>query len=186
MQDISTLSDQELVQLVRDSDQELYAHIVNRYQNKLMRYSTYLIGDSDKAQDAVQTTFIKAFQNLQSFNTDKKFSSWIYRICHNESINIAKKYQKETQLESTHWQNIQDDIDIEAELNRKQIKAMLHQNLNQLPPKYKSVLTLYYLEDKSYTEISDILRIPTGTVGTNLNRGKAMLKQIYESEDQHE
>ena len=96
MQDINKLSDEELVELVRTKDQELYAHIVNRYQNQLLRYSTYLIGDSDKAQDAVQTTFIKAFQNLQSFNTNKKFSSWIYRICHNESINLAKKYQKES------------------------------------------------------------------------------------------
>lgn len=183
MQDISTLSDEELVKLVRDSDQELYAHIVNRYQNKLMRYSTYLIGDPDKAQDAVQTTFIKAFQNLQSFNINKKFSSWIYRICHNESINIAKEYQKESQLESDHWQNIPDSTDIEENLSKKEISKMLHHNLNQIPVNYRSVLTLYYLEDKSYEEISDILKIPTGTVGTNLSRGKTALKKMYQLEN---
>jgi len=93
------LSDEEIIEKVRTSNQDLYAVIIDRYQKKLLRYIGNLIKDENKAIDVVQESFIKAFVNLNSFNTEKKFSSWIYRIAHNQAINLAKKYQKETSLQ---------------------------------------------------------------------------------------
>ena len=61
MDEINTKTDEEVVEIVRKNNKELYAHLINRYQNKLMRYAEYLIGDHDKASDAVQESFIKAF-----------------------------------------------------------------------------------------------------------------------------
>jgi len=95
MSDYEKLSDEEIVEKVRSKNQELYSIIVERYQNKLLRYANNLIKDEDKASDVIQDSFIKAFINLNGFDVKKKFSSWIYRIVHNEAINIAKKYQKE-------------------------------------------------------------------------------------------
>ena len=180
MKNVEALSDEELVAYVRTTDQEAYVHLVTRYQDKLLRYATYLISDHDLAEDVVQTTFIKAFQNLFSFNLNKKFSSWIYRICHNEAMNQVKKHQKEQQFDYKQWEKIADETDIETQISRQEITQMVNQSINQLPPKYRSVISLYYLDNQSYEEISHILKIPVGTVGTNLHRGKLMLKNIYQ------
>jgi len=91
-------SDEEVVIAVRTSNKELYREIINRYQVRLFTYARYITGNEDKAKDAVQETFIKAYRNLNSFDASKKFSSWIYRITHNEAINIVKKYKRETAL----------------------------------------------------------------------------------------
>ena len=179
---INKLSDEELVEIVRSEDQEKYEILVIRYQEKLMRYAAYLIGDQDIASDAVQNAFIKAFINLKSFNTDKKFSSWIYRITHNEAINLVKKDQKLQSWDDEQWLKVASGDDIEAAYTKKQMKIAIEASLNQLPIEYRSPLALYYLDDRSYSEISDILRIPIGTVGTRINRGKKMLYKIYRKE----
>lgn len=182
MKKINSLSDEKLVDLVRNEDQELYTHIVNRYQEKLLRYANYLVSDNHMSQDIVQTAFIKAFQNLQGFSTKKKFSSWIYRITHNEAMNSIKKNKKLINLEPSHWQQISSDTDIEEEFDKKQLSIIVKKSIDKLSVKYKAPMSLFYLQDKSYEDISDILRIPTGTVGTRINRGKKLLKNIVVQE----
>lgn len=188
MVNVQILSDEELIELVRSQDQELYAEIVKRYQNKLLRYAETIVRNSDQAADVVQQAFIKAFTNLYGFSTKKKFSSWIYRIVHNEAINLIKKHHKEHSLEGNEWpEDIFTDknqTNAQEQLEEKEIKNAVNQALDLLPIKYRSVLTLSYLEDKSYEEISDILKIPTGTVGTRINRGKKLLAHIYQQQEQ--
>ena len=77
---MSTLSDSDVVEIVRTRDKEAYAEIIKRYQMRLMRYASYITGDEHKGVDVVQEAFIKAYVNLNGFDTKKKFSSWIYRI----------------------------------------------------------------------------------------------------------
>lgn len=180
MKKIDSLTDEEVVELVRQKDKEQYAVIIKRYQDKLVRYSTNLIGDSDKAEDCVQNAFIKAYVNLQGFNTKKKFSSWIYRIVHNESINCIKKYKKEISLEKNSWVKFKffSKDDVEEDFSKKEAVEMLKSNLKKLPVNYRSALTLYYLEDRTYEEIAEVLKAPIGTVGTWMGRGKKMLKEI--------
>jgi RNA polymerase sigma-70 factor (ECF subfamily) len=81
MNDNEKISDEELIEKIRSSDQELYSIIVKRYPDKLLRYATNLIKDEDKAVDVVQESFIKAFINLNGFDTKKKFSSWDISYC---------------------------------------------------------------------------------------------------------
>ena len=176
MNNYKKLSDEEIAEKVRSSDQELYAVIMERYQNKLLRYATALTKDEQRAVDVVQEAFIKAFINLEGFNTQKKFSSWIYRIVHNEALNIVKKYQKEIELS--------DDIDFvgnedtERDFEQKEMMALLEKCLASIPLLYSEPLVLYYIEEKSYEEISDILRIPMGTVATRIRRAKILMKHI--------
>ena len=182
MKKVKNLSDEELIVLVRVEDQELYQEVVKRYQNKLLLYAVGLIGDEDKAADVVQEAFIKAFINLRGFNTKKKFSSWIYRIVHNEAINYLKKHKKEVSLEDNQWieRTVKSKENIEEDFSHREAKKLLYQSLKELPVRYRSPLILYYLEERSYEEISDVLRIPVGTVGTRINRGKKMMKIIYQ------
>lgn len=176
MPNVKSLSDEQLVTEIRSIDKELYVHLVKRYEEKLMRYATYLIRDGHKAADVVQESFIKAYVNLNGFNTKKKFSSWIYRIVHNEAMNAMKKYRKETPL--TEAFNVMSDEDMIHNLTKKEIIEKANICLKQMPVLYSEPLALYYLEDKSYEDISDILRIPMGTVATRINRAKGMMKII--------
>ena len=176
MSELSKLTDEKVVEFTRTKDKEAYAEIINRYQDKLLRYAGYLLNNDDKATDVVQDSFIKAYVNLNSFNSKKKFSSWIYRIVHNEAINLINKHKKEMPL----FDNVDFDsgINIEEEFSKKEITKMVKTCLNELPILYKEPISLHFLEDKSYNEISDILRIPVGTVGTRINRAKALMKKI--------
>jgi RNA polymerase sigma-70 factor (ECF subfamily) len=170
------LTDEEIIEKVRTSNQDLYSVIIDRYQKKLVRYVNNLIKNEDKAIDVVQESFIKAFVNLNSFNIEKKFSSWIYRIAHNQAINLAKKYQKETPL-LEDW-DFESDDDVEKDFEEKETMDKVEYCLRNIPLLYSEPLSLFYLDEKSYEEISDILRIPMGTVATRINRAKKIMKNI--------
>lgn len=176
MREKKELSDEEVIKLVREDNKELYADIIKRYQDKLMRYAVYLTQEESKASDIVQDSFIKAYINLNSFDLRKKFSSWIYRIVHNEAMNAIRKDKNNFVLDGKI--DFDSGTDLEDSLIRKELKEHAQWCLSQLPVMYREPLSLFFLEEKSYEEISDILRIPTGTVGTRISRAKAMLKKI--------
>jgi len=176
MDNITKLTDEQLVDMVRLKDPNLFSHIIDRYQDKLFRYVNYLAYNYDLSADVVQETFISAFTNLFAFNTKKKFSSWIYRIAHNKAVNHLKKQHR--QLPLLEDMDLKSDVDLEEDQIRLELKKRTHTCLSQLPVNYSEPLTLYYLEDKTYQEISDILRLPINTVGTRISRAKIYLKKI--------
>lgn len=171
-------TDEQIVHIVRTKNKELYTELVKRYEEKLKRYIGYLIQNKAWVDDIMQDTFIKAYKNLNNFNTNKKFSSWIYRIAHNETINRIHKEKKIViGLDLEIFEEILGTHPAE-EYEKESIKKEVLQVLNKLPLKYKEVLSLFFLEDKKYEEISDILRISIGTVGTRINRGKKLLYKV--------
>ncbi len=179
-------TDEELALLVQNGDKEKFGQIMDRYQPKLYRYGRRFLSNKDNIEDAVQDIFIKTYQNIKSFNTAQKFSPWIYRIAHNTFINTIKKDSKgpvylfdfDTLISHTV---VEDPIVREREAN--EIKRIIDQSLSNVPVKYREVIVLYYLEDLSYKEISDILQIPIGTVGVRVMRGKEILKEKYKELD---
>lgn len=178
---MNNLTDEKLIQAIRSENQELFSEIVDRYEEKLLRYANYLTGDLQVASDVVQESFIKAFVNLNGFNVERKFSSWIYRIAHNEAVNHLKKYRKEILGSDTIFDFIRDSkVSIEESYEKEETINNLKSCLNKLKLTYSEPLVLYFLEEKSYEEIAEILRIPVGTVGTRINRGKKLLKEQCE------
>ncbi len=180
---VESLSDEKLVEKIRSEDSELFAEIVGRYQQKLYRYLRYLTNRPSEAEDILQDVFIKAYRNLLGFNTKKKFSSWIYRIAHNEGVNFIKKLnrRKEISLQgSGKIDSIPDgkNNSLLDNQERKEIQKKVKECLDELETRYREPLILYYLEDKNYREISDILRTSTNSVGTLIFRGKRILKAI--------
>lgn len=170
--------DELIVDSVVSGNVDEFADIMDRYEAKLTRYVVYLIHDPATVKDVVQDTFIKAYQNLNSFNPKYKFSSWIYRIAHNEAMNAIKKhkflYSEEIQdLPSKEYeQNVSELIDGGI------LKENVHDCLRQLEPKYREVVQLVYFENMKYDDVSDVLHIPSSTVGVWLSRAKAKLKVI--------
>ena len=179
MHDSKKFSDEEIIEKVRAGERDLYAVIIERYQYKLLRYAVYLLRDEHKAVDVVQEAFIKAFVNLNSFNAHMKFSSWIYRIAHNEAMNAISKYKHEVLMPEDI--DVASDENIEDTISKEEVKEMATTCLAKMPIMYSEPLTLFFLEERSYEEISDILRIPIGTVGTRINRAKALMKKICQT-----
>jgi len=177
---MKNLSDEELVEKVRKEDSELYREIVKRYQQKLYRYLRYLTNRPSETEDLLQDVFIKTYRNLFNFDGKRKFSSWIYRIAHNEGVNFVKKTarKKQVSLEKIDFSPESEGDSIEDAFAKKEIREKVKQCLDELETKYREPLILYYFEDKSYREISDILRIPVKTVGTFIFRGKRILRAI--------
>jgi RNA polymerase sigma-70 factor, ECF subfamily len=180
MAKLSALSDEALVKQVINDDQELFGEVVKRYQDKLERYIMRLGSSREQAQDIVQDTFIKSFKNLRSFNSDFKFSSWIYRIAHNEAVNLFKKESKYQKFSFSDWLSevLPSNSNVEEEVGDKIDLEQLKKQLEKLDLKYKEVLILYYLEEKKYKEISKILKVPTSTVGIRLKRAKQQFKKL--------
>ncbi len=171
------LSDEALVDMIRTSDKELYREVIQRYEPKLERYIRKFILDPDERADVLQETFIKAYRNLQGFDTKKKFSSWIYRIAHNESLNHIKKYAKEkVSLEEHDIDVIDREMNLGKAVDRALLSEAFQKALVRLKPKHREPLILFFFEEKSYEEISDILRLPKNTVGTLISRGKTYIK----------
>ncbi len=175
------LSDEQLSMLIQQGDKEKFGLLVDRYQKKLLRYGRKFLLGSENTEDLVQDTFIKAYQNIKSFNAKQKFSPWIYRIAHNTFINALKKkslnpiYLLNLDAFIPHLQS--DDV-AANEREQKEIKALLASSMAKLPSHYREILVLYYYEELSYKEIADILRIPAGTVAIRLKRARLKLQHL--------
>lgn len=183
MINLVSLNDEELVKVVREENKEFYSEIIKRYQTKLGHYLRKFIKNSDELEDVLQEVFIKAYRNLYDFNTARKFSPWIYRIAHNEALNHLKKYQKESiSLDEKEWEIIDEKMSADEKIDAKFTKNKIEEQLFTLKEKYRAPLILYFFEDRSYEEISEILRLPRSTVGTLIMRGKGQLKELLEKE----
>jgi len=185
--DIKKISDEQLVLLVRNKNQEMFSEIVVRYQNKIYSYIYRLIGNCEEAEDISQDVFIKVYKNLYGFDIKRKFSSWIYRIAHNESVNHIKKksYFKILSIEQNEFlQNTMSTTDnIIEKIIEKETSQKVRELLNKISFKYREILVLRYFQEKSYQEIGDILRIPVSTVGTLINRAKGQLERLARKEN---
>jgi RNA polymerase sigma-70 factor (ECF subfamily) len=173
----ATVSDEELVKLtLQDPDNFLY--LVDRYKGKLISYIRRLTNiNYEDAEDVLQEVFIKVYLNLNDFNNDLKFSSWIYRITHNQVISNHRKLKARPEgyavgIDDQAARNLAADIDILAGADLQIMKANIFKVLNHLEEKYREVLVLKFLEEKNYQEISDIIKKPPGTVASTINKAK--------------
>jgi RNA polymerase sigma-70 factor, ECF subfamily len=178
-------TDEELVALTL-KNQDYYACLVSRYETKIMRYILRISSFSkEDAEDVLQEVFIKVYRNLNDFDQNLKFSSWIYRIAHNEVISHYRKMKSRPTLvitEADEWlKTIAGNDDLEKDLDRKLTTEEIKNVLSRMDIKYREVLALRYLEEKDYREISDILEKPMGTVATLINRAKKQFKEESES-----
>lgn len=170
-------------------DSEQFGALIDRYEQKLMRYIIRLTRVSVQcAEDILQNAFIKMYRNLNNFDAAFTFSSWAYRISHNEAISYVRKNKKVVSVDAaddddlTLLEKLASDIDIASETASAETTAKVRKALDALPLQYREVLVLRYLEDKDYTEIGDILKKPIGTVGTLINRAKTHFKKIASAE----
>jgi RNA polymerase sigma-70 factor (ECF subfamily) len=165
------LSDQEIIRKSVD-DLAYFACLYQRYEARLLRYIHRLIWlAGDEADDVLQDAFLLIFKNLHAYNPAMKASSWIYRIVHNQAISWARKRNAYGRNQVTSLQESTEPANPEPDGEPVQ-EEHIHQVLSALSPEHREVLILKFLEEMSYAEISDVLKIPEGTVATRINRAK--------------
>jgi RNA polymerase sigma-70 factor (ECF subfamily) len=174
------MSDQELVNQTIAGDAHAYRQLVEKYQQPLLRYVTFLLRDSTAAEDAVQDTFIKAYRNLRGYNPAYKFSSWLYRIAHNAAMDsLPRHHQVSLNADDINAeQHTAFDPDTAEKLDREFASKHVAACLAKLEVKYREPIALAYLDHKSYDEISDVLHISVSAIGVRINRAKQKLKAI--------
>lgn len=178
-------TDEEIARLVQKGKAENFGVLVERYEQKMKRYASRFLFGYDDAKDMVQEVFLKAFVNIQGFDAERSFSSWIYRIAHNEFINAIKKrgknpfsfFDADTLFPHPIARERADDT-----INRSHLKEAIDKVLGDLDPRYREPLVLYYFEEMGYREISDILKIPVATVGVRIKRGKEAARKFLEKQ----
>ena len=178
-------SDKQLVRLTLKNT-DYFECLVQHYEEKLTRYIRRLTHlDTETIEDLLQEVFLKVYKNLNDYDSDFSFNSWIYRITHNEAVNYFRKTStqpKTVQLENEEGVNfleiLPDDISLRDDYVKKELAGKVRKLVDELPEKYRAVLILKFMEEKSYDEISDILQVPTGTVATLIHRAKSQFKQL--------
>jgi len=185
---MNTQTDEAIVSLVKKGDTASFGILVERYEEKMIRYGRRFLSNRDDLVDLVQEVFIKAFTNIQGFDTSLRFSPWLYRIAHNEFVNALKKKKKEPLSffddVDTLFPHLVSEKNLEDEAEQKEMRLMLEKFLDKLPSKYREPVVLYHFEEMSYQEISEILHIPISTVGVRLGRAKKQLQRFYSKSQQ--
>lgn len=181
---IRLADDSLVIKMIKKGNPLAYKEIGIRYRNKLFAYIYHLVGNKDETEDILQNVFLKVYRNIKSFDTKRKFSSWIYRIAHNEAVNYLKRKSRKKFMSLEDVVSLKDKKELRDEEEspadawiKKELQNEVNKALGGISAKYKEVLLLRYFLDKSYEEISGIIGKPVNTVGTLINRAK---KKLFE------
>jgi len=187
MEDYSQKTDLELVKLALEDSDDFY-YLAHRYESKLFRYICRLLSCNEATcEDVLQEVLIKIYLNLNEFDKKLKFSSWAYRITHNEAISYYRKHKnlsKNIDIDDDKYKNlVKETFDIKENLIKDEEKRKVHEIIDSMSQNYKDILILRFLEEKDYKEISDILMKPIGTISAMINRAKKIFKNRAEKLD---
>jgi RNA polymerase sigma-70 factor (ECF subfamily) len=171
-------------------DQQAFAELVGLYQDKLYHMAYRMLYNRQEAEDVVQETFLRVYKNLDRYDETMKFSTWIYRIATNLCIDRIRKRKPSYSLdaESNDHEGLDgysmipsDNRTPESETLLSETQRTIHQAIETLPAKYKSVMVLRYLQDLSLQEIGEVLDMPVTTVKTRVHRGREFLRKRLEN-----
>ena len=180
----SSLEDDALVERAIGGDEQAYKKLVDKYERAIHYHILKMIRDKEQVEDLVQETFVKAFDNLNSYSTDYAFSTWLYRIATNHTIDYLRKRKLQTLSIDEPVQTRDGDMKMQLpdesagtdrDIIRKQRKKIVQQAIQDLPPKYRRVIEMRHMEEKSYQEIADVLDLPLGTVKAHIFRARELL-----------
>ncbi|MDX1671611.1 MAG: sigma-70 family RNA polymerase sigma factor [Balneolaceae bacterium] len=180
----SSREDDLLVTRARGGDEQAFKELVDKYERALFYHILKMVKDREQVEDLVQEAFVKAFDNLNSYSTEYAFSTWLYRIATNHTIDYLRKKKLQTmsidEPVKTREGEMQmqlpaEDAETDRDIIRKQRQEMVQDAIEDLPPKYRKVIEMRHMEEKSYQEIADVLELPLGTVKAHIFRARELL-----------
>ncbi|MCK3685686.1 RNA polymerase sigma factor [Maribellus sp. YY47] len=174
------MEDSQLVQQVLNGNSNAFRFLVSKYQRLVVHVVGRIVQQQDEVEDICQEVFIKVFKTLNKFRNESKLSTWIATIAYNTAITHLRKKSRRGELSYSEEPKL---IGMEADpapnqkaVETEEIKRHLLKLIETLPVHYRTVLTLYHLEEFSYREIVEITGMPEGTIKSYLNRARMMLK----------
>jgi RNA polymerase sigma-70 factor (ECF subfamily) len=183
-----TPTDEELIARVLAGDEASYGTLVTRYRDYVYTIAVRIVGSDEDAEDVAQEAFVRAYRALPRFRGDSKFSSWLYRIATNRALTHLKKRRRRADtvdIESgSHVEAVVIDdgrgevASPELLVRNEEFRRAVRAAVLELPEQYRVVVTLFYLEERSYKEVVATLGIPMGTLKTHLHRARALLRDI--------
>ena len=176
----------KLIIEVKKGDTESFGELVELLKDKVYQVAYRMVGHPQEAQDVAQEAFLRAYTNLDKFDMDRKFSTWLFRIATNVAIDRLRKkkpdFYLEDKVKGTEGLTYESQLAADQELPEDQVvnlemQEWIQSEINQLPLKYRSAVILKYMEDLSLKEISEILDMPISTVKTRIHRGREALRK---------
>jgi len=148
-----------------------------------MTLALRLVGGRSEAEELVQDSFLRAFRSLDTFRGDAKFSTWFYRILYNVCMTSLRRRRTlpgtdlsdDPSQEGTAWADAEPDV--QERLESDEVRQILLEEIRRLPEAFRAALTLFYVQELKYEEMTFVLQVPLGTVKTNLSRGRTLLRQ---------
>jgi len=172
------MEDAELVNQILKGNMNAFTFLVNRYQKLVVHITSRLIQRQEEVEDVCQDVFLKVYQNLGKYRFECKLSTWIATIAYNTSINYLRKYKKMVEVNADDSIVLINMTDYKLDdYERTDLHQYIHEQIELLPVQYRTVLTLYHLEEFSYQEIEQITGMPEGTIKSYLFRAKALLRE---------
>lgn len=182
--EIGSCTDEILIAKFQAEDLAAFDEIVHRYQGQLINFVGRLVGDRITAEDIVQETFLRVYRNKHRYKEIARFSTWIYTIAGNlartelrrrKIRNIFSISQRgETEID---YEIPDTNINVEREVEGKIRQEMIMKEIAKLPVYFREVIILRDVQDLSYEEISQILKVPLGTVKSRVNRGRTQIQK---------
>ena len=174
------------IKKVKKGDQQAFGELIELFQHRVYQICLRMIGNRQEAEDLAQEAFLRAYLNIDSYDINKKFSSWLFRIATNLTIDRLRKkkadYYLDAEIAGAEGITLYSQLSTDEELPEEMVvnfemQESVQKEMMQLPPKYRSAIVLKYMEDLSLKEISEILNIPVGTVKTRIHRGREALRK---------
>jgi RNA polymerase sigma-70 factor, ECF subfamily len=183
-------TDQELVLRAQAGSEAAYRELLGRYQRPVFSLIYRMVRDREQAEDLAQETFVKVFNNIGRYDPRYKFSSWIFKIASNQTIDFLRKKEPATvsldgsrhaetpeQVEATRITAESRDATPEEFVEAKELGAEIERAIGELRPDYRTAILLRHVEGRAYEEIAEIMEIPLGTVKTYIHRARSELRE---------
>lgn len=167
-------NESELIAHILDGDEDAYASLVNRYKDGLYRHCFKFTHDENEAEDVAHEAFIEAYVHLDRYNSQFRFSTWLYKIATNIALMRLRKRQDRLLYDDELDKILNDSLDNET----LALYQELHDAVDNLPNRYRTVVSMYYWQGKSYSEIARQTGASVGSIKGWMSRAKKQLKEV--------
>lgn len=171
-------SDQVIIENILKGQGELYEEIIKRYKNNIYSLCMRMVRNSEDAKDLAQDTFIKAYQNLEKYNPEYKFSTWIFKVASNLCIDHLRKTKTQNLPYDDKISMPHDTASAENIYLHNSNKKQIEKAIQDLPEDYRILIILYHKEGLSYEQMCEMLKLPMSKVKNRLHRARNRLKEV--------
>ena len=175
------MDDKKLIEKIHNGDLSAIRSLVEENKNLIWHIIITMVGRNRDSEDLFQEVFLRVFKGIKAFRADARISTWIGSIAHHVCIDYLRKKKKETA--SQHDEKDQKSVPGFAQdkswkkTENEDLNQMVLATIDKLPADYRTVITLYHLDERSYREITEITGMPEGTVKSYISRGRNLLRE---------